>query len=419
MNKNIDFYIDERIVEAFYNTDKKYIVTYGGRGSGKTLQFAAISVLYMTQHPNSRILAIRGVQNKISESSLQTMKDVVSMLGLDDYFIITENTLKCKNGSEALFYGAKNYHSFKSLRRIDVCFVDEATELSEAAWDTLIPTIREDNSRFLISFNPEKKEDWVWKQFVENSHPDAVVIEMNYYDNPYFPDILRREMELDEERNIAKYNHIWLGELREEVEGALWNYDMINHLDETEEAKILLSDYAAFEKIVVALDPSGTSKATSDACGLVVVGKYVGTDRWCVLEDATKIMSPAEWASRAVALYNKYQANKILYESNYGGDMVKQTIKSVDKFVPIEEVRATKGKILRAEPIAALYEQGKVDHLRKFPDLEYEMTTYNGDPKQKSPNRLDALVWGLTWMLKKRNIGKMSVPNLKIRSIAL
>lgn len=413
MNKEVEFYIDNRIIDGFFETKKRYIVAYGGRGSGKSMQFAALCILYAVQNPKSRILAIRGNQNKISESSLQTLKDVISMMGLDNYFIMTENTLSCKNGSSFIFYGAKNYNSFKSLQRISLVFVDEATELSKPAWESLVPTIRADDSRFLISFNPEKKEDWVYDSFVINNHPESVVIKMNYDCNPFFPEVLKVEMLYDKKSNLAKYNHIWLGQLISLTTGALFNQEMFHYLSEEERQDIIQNKYGVFEKIVVALDPSGTSKATSDACGIMVVGKYAGIDRWCIIEDKTKIQSPSEWASNSVALYNKYDANKIIYESNFGGDMVKAVIKAVDKYVPIDEVRATKGKLVRAEPIVALYEQGKVDHFSKFVDLEYELTTYTGDNKQKSPNRLDAMVWGVSYLFNK-NGRKMSIPRFTL-----
>jgi len=413
VNKEVEFYIDNRIIDGFFETKKRYIVAYGGRGSGKSMQFAALCILYAVQNPKSRILAIRGNQNKISESSLQTLKDVISMMGLDNYFIMTENTLSCKNGSSFIFYGAKNYNSFKSLQRISLVFVDEATELSKPAWESLVPTIRADDSRFLISFNPEKKEDWVYDSFVINNHPESVVIKMNYDCNPFFPEVLKVEMLYDKKSNLAKYNHIWLGQLISLTTGALFNQEMFHYLSEEERQDIIQNKYGVFEKIVVALDPSGTSKATSDACGIMVVGKYAGIDRWCIIEDKTKIQSPSEWASNSVALYNKYDANKIIYESNFGGDMVKAVIKAVDKYVPIDEVRATKGKLVRAEPIVALYEQGKVDHFSKFVDLEYELTTYTGDNKQKSPNRLDAMVWGVSYLFNK-NGRKMSIPRFTL-----
>ena len=394
MSKNIDFYIDKNIIKGFYHTNKRYIVAWGGRGSGKTMQFAALCILYMMTHANSRILAIRGSQNKLSESSLQTLKDVIVMMKVDNYFIVTENTLRCKNGSEALFYGARNHSSFKSLQRINLVFVDEATELSTAAWVDLIPTIREDDSRFLISFNPELEEDWVYQTFIVNTHPEAYVIKLNYPDNPYFPKVLKTEMELDRKRNQLKYDHVWEGKLINLTIGALWNKDMIKHEQIPEDVE--------YEKIIISIDPSVTAKATSDACGLIALGR-VDNHHYNILEDCTSIMTPKEWAEKAVSMYERWEANSILYESNQGGDLVKTVIKNINPSIMVTPIHARKGKRIRAEEILYLYEEGYVNHGSYFKTLEFEMVTFTGAKKDKSPNALDALVHGLKYLRPKIN----------------
>ena len=408
----IEVWMHPKMEQLILKSKKRYKIAKGGRGSSKSLTFGVGAILWALQKPGSRILCVRGTQNKISESSLQILKDAIYMMGLDDKFIITENTLRSINGSEYLFYGAKNPHTFKSLQGIDLVWVDEATELKDEAWTNLVPTIREDGSEIWISFNPEYEEDAVWQKFMLTDRDDVEIVTLNWQDNPYFPEVLISELEYDKKTNRERYEHIWEGKLRKDIEGALWHQSMFKYLEDDERAKIILDDYNIFEKIVVALDPSGTSNKNSDACGIVVVGKYAKINRWCILEDQTKVMSPLEWASKSVALYNKYGANKIIYESNYGGDMVRDVIKSIDNLVPIDSVRASKGKMLRAEPIVALYEQGLVDHAERFVDLEYEYTTFNGDPKQKSPNRLDAAVWGLTYLFNKKRIP--GIPNIRI-----
>ena len=389
-----DFYINEKLLNA-YNRNKRYTVAHGGRGSGKSIQLAALAVIYAINNSKSRILCVRGTQNKISESSLQVLKDVIKMMGVEDYFNITEHTLSCKNGSEFLFYGAKNYQSFKSLQGINLCWVDEATELTHEAWKTLVPSIREDNSRFLVSFNPTKEDDYVYETFITHKHPEASVVELQYWDNPFFPEVLRLEMEYDKRTNHARYLHVWEGQLQVAVEGALWDIDMIVHLADSLVDEIIANDFNDLEKIVVAIDPSTTEKSTSDACGLVVAGKYRDRSSYLVLDDQTAIMSVNKWADRALLLFDKYEANYIVAETNQGGDMIKTILRNKRETIPYKDVRAKKGKILRAEPVAALYEQGKVLHLRKFTNLEYELCTYTGASGQKSPNALDALVYAL------------------------
>jgi phage terminase large subunit-like protein len=157
----------------------------------------------------------------------------------------------------------------------------------------------------------------------------------------------------------------------------------------------------ALSKIVVAIDPPGTSRSGADACGLVAVGRSE-SGWYYVLEDASAAgMSPAAWAAKAIALYRRLNANSLVAEVNMGGEMVRAVLREVDHTVPIKEVHATRGKYLRAEPVAALYEQGKVKHVGCFPLLEDEMCDFGveGLSNGSSPDRLDAMVWGVTALM--------------------
>ena len=155
------------------------------------------------------------------------------------------------------------------------------------------------------------------------------------------------------------------------------------------------------QRIVVAVDPSGTKGDDSgDEIGIVVAG--LGVDGLgYVLEDGSCQMSPEGWGRRAVELYHRYKADRIVAERNYGGDMVRFTIKSADQKVAFKEVTASRGKAVRAEPISAFYEQGKVRHVGHFPDLEDQMCnmTPSGYVGDNSPDRLDAMVWALTELM--------------------
>lgn len=149
-------------------------------------------------------------------------------------------------------------------------------------------------------------------------------------------------------------------------------------------------------RIVVAVDPAVTATDESDEHGIIVAG--ISDQRGIMLEDASMRGGPAEWARRAVSLYRSWGADGIVIEVNQGGDMVAHTIRTVDPMVNIIEVRASRGKHVRAEPIAALYEQGKIAHVGSFPELENQMTqmTQHGYQGDGSPDRLDALVWAFT-----------------------
>jgi len=148
---------------------------------------------------------------------------------------------------------------------------------------------------------------------------------------------------------------------------------------------------------VVAVDPAGVVTEDSDHTGIVVVGK--GADgRGYVLADRSAKLSPDAWGKRAVQAYRDFGADRIVAETNNGHDMVKFTLRTVDPSVPVEEVHASRGKAIRAEPVAALYEQGKVSHVGTFDQLEDELVSWTPESGD-SPDRLDALVWGLTTVM--------------------
>jgi len=174
-------------------------------------------------------------------------------------------------------------------------------------------------------------------------------------------------------------------EVLDDIEGALWSYSMIekNRATETPE----------YQRIVVALDPAVTSGDDSDETGIVVAARGQD-DEFYVLEDATIKASPDGWARLAIELYHKYNADRIIAEVNNGGDLVERVVRTIER-VPYSAVRASRGKLVRAEPIAALYEQGKVHHVGEFKELEDQLISYT-PTSRKSPDRLDALVWAIT-----------------------
>lgn len=178
-------------------------------------------------------------------------------------------------------------------------------------------------------------------------------------------------------------------EILGDLPGALWS--MVS-LDAHR-----LRDQPPLKRVVVAVDPAVTNTETSDEHGIIVAG-IADDQRGIVLEDASIAGSPSDWAKRAVSLYRSYQADGIVVEVNQGGDMVAHTIRTIDPNVNIIEVRASRGKHVRAEPISALYEQGKIAHVGSFAALEGQMTqmTTTGYEGDGSPDRVDALVWAFT-----------------------
>lgn len=182
-----------------------------------------------------------------------------------------------------------------------------------------------------------------------------------------------------------------LGDILEESEQALWARDT---LDNTR-VKSLPKDLW-FKRLVVAIDPATTSKSTSNMTGIVVVG--LGSDNHIyVLNDSSGIYSPDEWAKKAIRLYHAWQCDSIVAEVNQGGDMVKHTLRTVEA-IPIQTVRAARAKQARAEPVSALWEQGRAHIVGSMPMLEDQLCQWEPLSGAESPDRLDALVWGVTFV---------------------
>ena len=180
--------------------------------------------------------------------------------------------------------------------------------------------------------------------------------------------------------------------------GALWTRGII----EAARAQAAPS----LTRVVVAIDPAATSNAHADETGIIVAGGDGQGQGW-VLADVSGRYQPTEWAKTAIAAYRAHHADRIVAEVNHGGEMIEATLRVIDPNVPFAAVRASRGKIARAEPAAALYEQGRVRHVGTFPQLEDQMFSFvpagHGDadlrPAGHSPDRVDALVWALTDLL--------------------
>jgi phage terminase large subunit-like protein len=177
------------------------------------------------------------------------------------------------------------------------------------------------------------------------------------------------------------------GELLEDVEGALWSRDMIDR------ARVKAAPELV--RVVVGVDPAVTSGPDADETGIVVTGRAADGHLY-VLADRSCRLSPDGWARRVVGAFDAFQADRVIAEVNNGGDLVEKTLRTVRSSIPFTAVRATRGKRVRAEPIAALYEQGKVHHVGEFPDLDNQLCSFAPDQVVGSPDRLDALVWALT-----------------------
>jgi phage terminase large subunit len=194
----------------------RYKVYYGGRGAGKSTVFA-IALLLMGYDRKLRILCTREIQRSISDSVHKLLSEQIDALGLSGFYAITRDAIRGANGTEFIFKGLHaNSQEIKSTEGIDICWIEEAMSVSEESWAVLIPTVRKEGSEIWVSFNPSSEHDPVYKRFVLNQAQDAYVRKVNYDENPYFPETLRKEMEWLKARDYPEYLHIWEGELKKQ-----------------------------------------------------------------------------------------------------------------------------------------------------------------------------------------------------------
>ena len=191
----------------------RYKVAYGGRGSGKSYGFAQRFTLFALRE-KCRLLCTKETQNSLSDSALAILKRVISDMSLDGAFVQTKHGLSCVNGSEFIFRGLQHPDRIKSIDDIKYCWVEEAHSVSQDAWDVLLPTVRADNSEVWVSYNPDEETDPAHKMFAIEGRPDATVQKINWHDNPYFPDVLRQELEWDRKHDFDKFRWVWDGECR-------------------------------------------------------------------------------------------------------------------------------------------------------------------------------------------------------------
>jgi phage terminase large subunit-like protein len=370
----------------------RYKALYGGRGSAKSHFFAECLVANAAMNEGFRALCVREVQKSLKESSKRLIEDKIQQMGYGAHFDIKHDEIGTPGGGVISFTGmnSQNSESVKSYENYMVCWVEEASTFAARSLELLRPTIRAPGSELWFSWNPDSAADPVDKFFRGVSPPEnAIIRRVNWSDNKYLPSELRTEMEQDRKNNPDRFSHIWNGDYAPQAVGAIWNMQNI-HEGRRHEAPTM-------KRILVSVDPAISNTENSDEHGIVVVG--TGEDgRGYVLDDVSLKGAPQQWAERAVATFDRYEADSIVVERNQGGDMVKHTLRSVRPGIPVTEVVATRGKHVRAEPISALYATNQVSHVGSFPELEAQMCRmtaagYDGDG---SPDRVDALVWGLT-----------------------
>lgn len=370
----------------------RYKGVWGGRGSGKSHFFAEALVERCIMQPGLRAVCVREVQKSLKDSVKRLIEDKITALGVADRFTVLNAEIKTPGGGLIAFQGMQDHTSetIKSLEGFGVAWVEEAQTLSARSLEMLRPTIRAPGSELWFSWNPRSAGDPV-DAFLRREKPpaDSVIVRANYPDNPFLPRELEQERRDDMAHRPDRYAHIWLGEYEPVAIGAIWDR-LVLHRNRR-------ADMPTMRRILVSVDPAVSSNPGSDEHGVIVVGQ--GEDgRGYVLADYSLRGTPLQWAGRAIAALDEFGADAVVIERNQGGDMCAQTLRTVRPSVRVVEVVATRGKHVRAEPIAALYSLDRISHVGTFAKLEDQMCqmTAGGFDGDGSPDRVDALVWGFT-----------------------
>lgn len=220
--------------------DYRYKIVYGGRGSSKSWTVARV-LLAIGRRKKIRVLCAREFQNSISDSVHALLADQIKSLGLEGFYTVQNTSIFGTNGTEFLFAGLKhNITKIKSFEGVDICWVEEAQTTSKSSWDVLIPTIRKEGSEIWVTFNPELDTDETYKRFVVTPPSNARVVKVNYSDNPWFPQVLRDEMEDLKSRDIDAYLHVWEGNTRQVLDGAVYANELRKAQEEERIKDILL-----------------------------------------------------------------------------------------------------------------------------------------------------------------------------------
>jgi phage terminase large subunit-like protein len=385
------------------NPDTRYFLVTGGRGSGKSWS-VALALLNQTDLDNEIILFTRWTLTSAFISIIPEFIDKIELMGREADFEITQSEIINKiTGSKILFKGIKTSQgtataNLKSIAGVTTWVLDEAEELVDKdIFDRIDLSIRSKTSpnRVVLVMNPSYKSHLIYKDFVTNPRKDTTYIHTTYLDNAEnLSDSFIAQAERTKKENQIRYEHLFLGKWLDDAEGLLWNRQIIN--------RSRISVKPELKRIVVAIDPAATANSESDETGIVVCGTDAIGNGY-ILEDLSGKYSPNEWGRVAVQASMNWNADCIVAEKNQGGDMVESVLRSQGAKTRVKLVTATKGKYVRAEPIYSLYEQGKVYHVGNLPILESQMITFDPD-KGKSPDRVDALVWGLTELMLNRKL---------------
>ena len=370
----------------------------GGRGSGKTRAGAEWVKAQALGPPHShrvarRIALVGETIAQVRSVMIEGLSGLLAVHAPKDrpLFELAKNQLVWPNGAIAQMFAADSPESLRGPQ-FDSAWCDELCKWRRAddAWDNLQFALR-------VGALP---------QSVVTTTPRAIPLLKRIMDD--HATVTSRSRTADNADHLApaflaemqrRYGGTLIGE--QELEGEVVEERMSGLWKRFWFAQNRLLARPELQRIVVAVDPPVTSSAGADSCGIIVAGRGVDGRAYVIGDRTIQGRDPATWAKAAVAAYHDYQADSIVVETNQGGDLVVQTFKGIDASVPVKKVHASRGKWLRAEPVAALYSEGRVAHVGEYAELERQMCDFAADglAHGKSPDRLDALVWAITELM--------------------
>jgi len=384
-----------------------------GRGFGKTRMGAEWVRDLAEKHPGCRIALVaetaadaRDVMIKGDSGLLATDPNLT-----EDSWSPTNRCLTWPNGSKAWCYNATEPDQLRGPQH-HFGWVDELAKFryAQEIWDQLMFGLRlGEHPQVLVTTTPRPLE--IIKKLMAD--PSTYTTRGSTLDNKDNLAASTVAYLYDRYKNTRLGRQELEGEVLGDIPGALWNREDIDNARRTKQ------EIPDMERIYVAVDPAASSNEGSDEHGIIVVGMARDEDgyaRGYILEDGSMKGTPEQWGAKVIKLYRKWEADKIIAEKNNGGEMVSHVIKSVDRSAPVKLVHASKGKFVRAEPISSLYEQGRVHHVGdSFDKLEDQMCEFSVDNlrggSNGSPDRVDALVWGLTEIFDKITSRRRKDPN--------
>lgn len=350
----------------------------GGRGAGKSR--AGAEWVHEQVAAGARRIALVGpTAGDVRDVMVEGESGILNCGPIRPTYEPSKRRVTWPNGAIATTYSADEPDRLRGPQH-DAAWCDEiAAWRYPAAWDMLMLGLRLGSDPRVVATTTPKPV-----KLVRDLMQTAVITRSTTYDNLMNLAPTFREQILSRYEGTRLGRQELLAELLEDVPGALWTRDLIERSR---------GDAPDLSRIVVAIDPAVTSGEDSDSTGIIVVGVLANTGY--VLEDLSGRFPPEQWARLAVDAYERWGADRIVAEANNGGDLVGSVLRAVSPNIPVRLVRASRGKRARAEPVSALYEQGRIIHAGTFPELEDELCVWTPDTTE-SPDRMDALVWGLS-----------------------